>query len=90
MEPSESYRIKYFVCKSFNHILYQYSINKFHNKNRFIFIQSAQDYFIVEKNKQLSNFITQDNINKCKNIKSGMIYDVSILLLNANKPSCEF
>jgi len=60
------------------------------NNNNFIFIQSTQDYLIVEKNKQYYSLMTQDQINKCINIKPGIICDSNIPLAKSNKPNCEF
>lgn len=60
------------------------------NKNNFIFIQSPEEYLIIENNKQYYTFFSQDQVNKCKSIKMNTICSVSTPLSSATKPNCEF
>ncbi|KAL4127063.1 hypothetical protein QTP88_011261 [Uroleucon formosanum] len=60
------------------------------NKNNFIFIQSPEEYLVVENNKQYYTFLSQDQVDKCKSIKTNTICSISTPLSSAIKPNCEF
>jgi len=60
------------------------------NKNIFIFIQSPEEYLVVENNKQYYTFFSQDQVDKCKSIKINTICSVNTPLSSAIKPNCEF
>lgn len=65
------YSVNIPIIENFNLNLYNViSVPVQINKSIFIFIQSTQDYLMVEKNKRFHIFLTQDQINKCKNIES--------------------
>lgn len=60
------------------------------NNNNFIFIQSPEEYLVVENNKQYYTFLSQDQVDKCKSIKTNTICSISTPLSSAIKPNCEF